>query len=65
MVGVAAVAAGRGRLVPLAELQAHTGDVFGVPSAPGAAPRVALDVIYERSLLLTLQVVVERPVNHE
>jgi hypothetical protein len=62
MVGVAAVTAGRDRLVPLAELQAHTGDVFGVPSAPGAAARVALDVIYERSMLLTLQVVVDRPV---
>jgi hypothetical protein len=65
LVGVAAVAAGRDRLVPLAALQPHTGDVFGVPSAPGAAPRVALDVIYERSLLLTLQVVVERAVAHQ
>jgi hypothetical protein len=65
MVGVAAVTGGRDRLVPLAALQPHTGDVFGVPSAPGATRRVALDVIYERSLLLTLQVIVERPAAHD
>jgi hypothetical protein len=52
---------GRDRLVPVSTLEPLLGQVFGKSSASGPTPRMALDLLYERSLLLTLQVIVERP----
>jgi len=52
---------GRDRLVPVSTLEPLLGQVFGTPSTSGPTPRMALDLLYERSLLLTLQVIVEGP----
>jgi hypothetical protein len=49
---------GHDRLAPLAALPEDLLPLFGNPSLGGPAPRSALDLIYERALLLTLQVIV-------
>jgi hypothetical protein len=49
---------GSARLVPLEWLPEDLRSSFGTPSLGGPTPRSALDVIYERGLLLTLQLIV-------
>jgi hypothetical protein len=49
---------GGARLVPLELLPEDLRSAFGAPSLDGPAPRSPLDVIYERGLLVTLQLIV-------
>jgi hypothetical protein len=48
---------GRDRLAPVALLQAETGALFGPVSLDRPTPRLPVDFVYERSLLLALQVI--------
>jgi tetratricopeptide (TPR) repeat protein len=47
------------RLLDSAVLESKLGAVFGAPSATPPSPRIAQDLLYERALLLALQVIVE------
>ena len=51
---------GRDRLVSLAALPRKLGAPVGRLSDAGPVPRMALDQIYEYSLLVAVQVIVER-----
>ncbi len=46
------------RLVDSAVLESRLGAVFGAPQGTPPSPRVAQDLLYERALLLALQVIV-------
>lgn len=62
VVGVTARAGdGSDRLVAAAVLPADIRPLLGIESPGGPTPRRALDVIYERALLLTLQLIVASP----
>lgn len=50
---------GQDRLVASAVLPTEIGSL-GAPSSAGPTPRVALDLLYERAMLLTLQLIVPR-----
>jgi opacity protein-like surface antigen len=59
IVGIAMSAGGRHRLVPAASLPQELGATFGTASLAAPTPRMTIDLIYERSLLLTLQLIAE------
>lgn len=48
------------RLLDSAVLESRLGAVFGTPLATPPSPRIAQDLLYERALLLALQVIVPR-----
>jgi hypothetical protein len=59
--GMAARTADSARFVPLDALEQAADTGLATRTATGAAPRLALDTVYEHSLHLCLQVLLERP----
>ena len=58
LVGMALAQAGRAdRLLPVSALHKKLGAALGTQTSPPAAPRMAMDEVYERALRLTLQVI--------